>query len=322
MTRVPMLLFCSTWLCVALLSACQPSADKMMVLTTDASYSASLSNDGNIALVSTANNGVQVWDLTGPSISYQWLQGKQDNTSNVIDTAISANNTFAATMSSDSLAIWRLDDGSSVGWWSLPSYAQSVAIANNGQTLVGLVDGSVMSLSPQKNRLIQFLGHQEKVNSVSISADGETALSGGNDGKVILWNSQTGQPMQQWQMDSRLTKVLINDSGSLSFAADITGNANLWHSNSGDSLSQLDIKRRQMNFSAARFVKNDTQLLTGTPSKEIFLWQVDSGQQTGHWQVQLSKNTQNRGAVVYSAAMTTQGSIVSISSQGLIEYWQ
>ncbi|MCU7376040.1 hypothetical protein PEC18_35950 [Paucibacter sp. O1-1] len=162
-----------------------------------------------------------------------------------------------------------------------------------------------MSLSPQKNRLIQFLGHQEKVNSVSISADGETALSGGNDGKIILWNSQTGQPMQQWQMDSRITKVLINDSGSISLAADITGNANLWHSNSGDSLSQLDIKRRQMNFSAVRFVKNDTQLLTGTPSKEIFLWQVDSGKQTGHWQVQLSKNTQNRGAVVYSAAMTT-----------------
>ncbi|MCU7376041.1 hypothetical protein PEC18_35955 [Paucibacter sp. O1-1] len=78
-------------------------------------------------------------DLTYPSISYQWLQGKQDNTSNVIDTAISANNMFAATMSSGSLAIWRLDDGSSVGWWSLPSYAQSVAIANNGQTLVALL---------------------------------------------------------------------------------------------------------------------------------------------------------------------------------------
>ncbi|WP_445776453.1 WD40 repeat domain-containing protein [Shewanella sp.] len=322
MTQGSMLLFCSTWLCVWCLSACQPAPNKVIEITTDASYSASLSDNAQLALVSTANNGVQVWDLTGPNMSYQWLQGKKDDTSNVIDTAMSANNTFAATISHNSLAIWRLDDGSSVGWWSLPSYAQSVAIANNGQTLVGLVDGSVMSLSPQKNRLIQFLGHQEKVNSVSISADGQTALTGGNDGKVMLWNSQTGQPIQQWILGSRITKVLINHSGSLSFAADITGNAAIWQSISGSKVSQLNIVRRQMNFSSARFVKNDQQLLTGTPSKELFLWQINSGKALGHWQVQLSKNTQNRGAVVYSAAMTPQGTIVSISSQGLIEYWQ
>ncbi|WP_137227409.1 WD40 repeat domain-containing protein [Shewanella sp. MEBiC00475] len=314
--------FCSILFCVCLLSACQPSPSKVMILTTDASYSASLSDDGNLALISTANNGVQVWDLTGPSLSYQWLQGQKDNTSNVIDTAISANKIFAATISSNSLAIWRLDDGSSVGWWSLPSYAQSVAIANDGQTLVALGDGSVMSLSPKNNRLIQFLGHNEKVNSVSISADGLKALSGGNDNKVILWQAQTGQPIQQWQLSSRITKVLINESGSLSFAGDITGNATIWQSASGAALSQLNIIRRQMNFSSARFAQNDQQLLTGTPSSEIFLWQVDSGEKLGHWKVQLSKNTQNKGAVVYSSVMTEPGSIVSISSQGLVEYWQ
>ena len=322
MTRVPMLFFYSILFSVCLLSACQPSPNKVVILTTDASYSASLSNDGNIALISTANNGVQVWDLTIPSLSYQWLQGKKDNTSNVIDTAISANRNFAATISRNSLAIWRLDNGTSVGWWSLPSYAQSVAIANNGHTLIGLADGSVMSLSPANKRLIQFLGHNEKVNSVSISADGNKALSGGNDNKVILWQTQTGQPIQQWQLSSRITKVLINESGSLSFAGDITGNAMIWHSSSGAELSQLKIIRRQMNFSSAHFVNDDQQLLTGTPSREIFLWQVDSGEKRGHWKVQLSKNTQNRGAVVYSAVMTEPGSIVSISSQGLVEYWQ
>jgi len=322
MTRVSMLLFCSTLVLTGLLSACQPSPTQVHVITTDASYSASLSNDATIALVSTAHNGVQVWDLSHSSLSYQWFQGQQQNTSNVIDTAISANNLYAATISSHSLAIWRLTDGSSVGWWSLPSYAQSVAIANTGQTLVGLVDGSVMSLSPEKSRLIQFLAHKEKVNSVSISADGNSALSGDNDGKVILWQTQTGQPQQQWQLSSRVTKVLINDSASLSFASDITGNATLWQSDTGTLISHLDINRRQMNFSTARFVNNDQQLLTGTPSREIFLWQINSGKQVSHWQVQLSKNTQNRGAVVYSATMPAPGSIVSISSQGLVEYWQ
>jgi WD40 repeat protein len=322
MIRVPMLFFWSIFVLTGLLTACQPPATKVQVITTDASYSASLSNDASIALVSTAHNGVQVWDLTTSTLSYQWLQGQQKNTSNVIETAISANNLYAATISSHSLAIWRLTDGSSVGWWSLPSYAQSVAIANTGQTLVGLVDGSVMSLSPEKARLIKFLGHQEKVNSVSISADGNKALSGGNDGKVLLWQAQTGQPIQQWQLTSRITKVVINDSGTLSFASDITGNATLWQSGTGKPISHLDINRRQMTFSTARFVNHDQQLLTGTPSREIFLWQINSGKRLSRWQVQLSKNTQNKGAVVYSAAMIAPGSIVSISSQGLVEYWQ
>jgi WD40 repeat protein len=157
---------------------------------------------------------------------------------------------------------------------------------------------------------------------VSISADGNTALSGGNDGKVLLWQAQTGQPLQQWQLTSRITKVAINDSATLSFASDITGNATLWQSDTGKPISHLDINRRQMNFSSARFVNNDQQLLTGTPSREIFLWQIDSGKRLSRWQVQLSKNTQNKGAVVYSAAMIAPGSIVSISSQGLVEYWQ
>lgn len=109
------------------------------------------------------------------------------------------------------------------------------------------------------------------MNSVFISADGKRALSGGNDGKVMLWRAQTGQPIQpiqpiqEWQLTSWITNVAINDAGSLSFASDIIGNATVWQSDTGQSISYLDINRRQMNFSSARFVNNDQQLLTGTP---------------------------------------------------------
>jgi len=64
MTRVPMLFFWPILVLTSLLTACQPSATKVQVITTDACYSATLSNDASIALVSTAHNGVQVWDLT------------------------------------------------------------------------------------------------------------------------------------------------------------------------------------------------------------------------------------------------------------------
>ncbi|WP_434940056.1 WD40 repeat domain-containing protein [Shewanella sp. HL-SH8] len=315
MLRVLLLIFCS----ISLI-ACQPKADNTVVLTSDASYHATLSKDGQYALISTANNGVQFWSLADKAIKYQWVHGAS-NSSNVFDTAISTNNAYAATLSSDSVAIWNIDNGHSVGWWTLPAYAQSVAIANNGHALIGLADGSVMSLQPDNQGLIQFLGHQEKVNSVSISDDGLVALSGGNDGQILLWQAQTGQPLQQWQLDSRITKVLLSGDGTLSFAGDITGNAAIWQSNSGKKISALLIERRQMNVSSARFVNQNTQLLTGTPSKEIFLWQVNSGERQQRWQVEVTKNSQNRGAVVYSVTQPSTGKVMSVSSQGLLEAW-
>lgn len=304
--------------CAPLLAACQPKAADVRVITTDASYSADISKDATLLMVSTANNGIQLWDLQLNAIKYQWLHG-QSLTNSVIDTAISNNNRYAATLSSDSLAIWDISTGQDIGWWSLPSYAQQVAISDNGHALVGLVDGSVMSLSTKQNRLIQFLGHQEKINSVSISSNGTLALSGGNDGKVILWQTQTGQPLQQWQLDSRITKVQLSPNGKISFAADITGNASFWHSGNASEMSQLNIKRRQMNFSAATFNHDNSQLLTGTPSREVFLWDVASGKQLQRWQVQLTKNTKNKGAVVYSVALKQPDQVLSISSKGLLE---
>lgn len=314
MLRVLMLLFYAT-----VLSGCQKPAQEVFILSLDPIYSASLSQDASLALVSTANEGVLVWDLDQEKIKYQWRQG--EDSSNVIATALSPDAKFAATLTNASIAVWDVQSGESVGWWSLPSSGQALAIANTGQALVGLVDGSVLSLSANRQSLIKFLGHSEKVTSVALSADGLVALSGGNDAKVILWQAQSGQPIRQWRLESRIAKVQLNDSASLSFASDITGNGMLWHNDNGEVLSKLAIKRRQMTFTAVQFIDNDQYLLTGTPSKEIFLWHSQSGNKVARRQVQVTKDNQNRGAVVYSVTRQAPNRVVSISSQGLLESW-
>ncbi|QBF83624.1 hypothetical protein EXU30_13655 [Shewanella maritima] len=305
--------------CALTLMACQPKTKEFQAITTDAVYNADLSQDAQLLLISTANTGLQLWDLKQKSPRYNWNHGQENQANDVIDVAISPNNQFAASMTKDSLVIWQINDGQAVGWWSLPATARSITTADNGHTLVGLSNGSVMSLSVVQNKLIEFLGHQEKINSVAINAAGTLALSGGNDGKVILWETQTGQPLQEWQLDSRITKVLLNNAGTRSFASDITGNANIWQSGDGKKISSLDIKRRQINFSAAKFVSDDSQLLTGTPAKDVMLWDSQTGQLLGKWQAQVTKTTKNRGAVVYSVAMTQPDKIISFSSKGLLE---
>lgn len=307
-------------LCTTFLTACQPKAEDIQVLTTDSSYSASLSNNGKFALVATQNNGVQCWDLTSHTLRYQWIHG--DINTGVTSTAISPNGLYGASLSRDSVALWTIADGKSFGWWSLPSSGESVAVADNGALLIGLNDGSVMSLNANKTALIKFLGHTERVNSVALSADGRIALTGSNDMQAILWQAQTGQPIHTWDLGSRVTKVALNDSGSLSFTNGSTNEAKIWDNASGKLLNQLKINRRQMTFSAVRFTQQDSQLLTGTPAREVILWQRDTGKQIGKWQVALTKNSQTRGAVVYSVAIRDTNKVVSIGSQGLVETWQ
>ncbi|WP_394205104.1 WD40 repeat domain-containing protein [Shewanella waksmanii] len=313
MKKVVLLIF------AACLIACQPQGESQQLISQP-SYSATLSEDGSLALISTSNNDLQLWDLISLQQKYHWVHGT-DNNSDAIDTAISANGQFAASLSKHSVALWQIADGQSLGWWSLPASGQSVAVSDRGNLLVGLSDASVMSLDPSKQRLIQFLGHTEKVNRVAISADGYTAISGANDNQVIVWRADTGQPVQQWQLDSRVTQVALNQDASLAFASDSTNQAKIWQISNAAMVSQLKIKRRKMNFSTARFTNNNHWLMTGTPAREVMLWQVNTGNQLANWRVNRTEHAQIKGAVVYSVANKANHELVSLSSNGLLETW-
>ena len=305
-------------ICSIILTACQPSPHSTPIIY-EPSYSASLSSSPHFLLLSTASNNLQLWDLTSNTQRYQWFHGK--NNEQAIDTAISTNLKYAASLSRDSVALWSIEDGESLGWWSLPSTGQSISVANTGALLIGLTDGSVMSLAPQSNRLIKFLGHTEKVNSVAISDDGMLALSGANDNQVILWHAQTGQPIHRWPLPSRVIKVSISNNGQLAFGSDSTNQGIIWQTQNGQPLSQLKINRRTMNFSTARFTNDNTGLLTGTPAREVIFWQVSTGKLLANWRVSLTEHAQTKGAVVYSVSEAQNNQVMSISSNGLLETW-
>ncbi|WP_299795984.1 hypothetical protein [uncultured Shewanella sp.] len=314
-----MKIFFTLVFCALLVTACRPQAIDTYQLITEPSYDASLSEQGDMALISTANSGLQLWDLDTNQQMFTWIHGKSDNS--VVDTAISPDQKYAASLSRTSVALWNVVDGSSLGWWSLPSTGQSVALANTGALLIGLNDGSVMSLRPNNGSLIKFLGHSEKINSVSLSADGKLALTGSNDQHAILWNAATGQPIHDWKLDNRIISVALNQAGTLSFIGDSTNIAKIIDNRRGEQLSQLSIIRRKMNFSTARFSNEDTLLITGTPAREVIVWRVESGRKLANWQVQRTKRAQIKGAVVYSVANKDPDRIISISSNGLIETW-
>lgn len=308
-----------TIFCILAITACQPKPLSSVQLIDEPTYIASLSSDGKLALISTAQHGLQLWNIDTYEQKYTWSHQGKDN--DVIATSLSPNKKFAASMSRNSVVLWDINNGQSLGWWSLPSSGQAVAVADNGQLLVGLNDGSVISLNHQQQGLIKFLGHTEKVNSVAISADGKIAITGANDKTAIAWHTKTGQPIQRWPQDSRVIKVSISHDGQLAFINDSTNVAQVLSVTKGFKLSSLRIIRRKMNFSAARFSHDGKYIYSGTPAREVMVWDSYSGKNIAKWQVTRTNHAQIKGAVVYSVTSNNKQQIISFSSNGLVEIW-
>lgn len=306
-------------LCTILIISCNFEPLNVVKLTSSPLYSATLSQDGTYAILSSADDGLNYWDLIENKPIYRWFHETQHN--QVIHAAISANTQYAITLSHHSVAMWQLDTGKSMGIWSLSAKGQQVAIANNGAFLVGLSDGSVMFMSQTQQKLIKFLGHQEKVNAVAISNDGKLALTGGNDHQVILWNTHTGQIKQQWQLDTRIMAIALSDDKQYSFANDSSNQGIIWRNGNGSKLSELNINVRTQIFSYVQFINQGKQLMTGTSRQNIMLWRTKDGKKIAQWKVQATKNSKFKGAVVYSLAHKQPNQLLSISSNGLLETW-
>ena len=108
--------------------------------------------------------------------------------------------------------------------------------------------------------------------------------------------------------------------GKYAFTADSLKKASIWQLTSGDLVSQLQYIARQKIFSAVRFNQSSELLLTGSPSRQMDLWQVNDGQKLGSWLVEPRSGSRPKSAVVFDVAFVNQDqALLTESSSGLLE---
>ncbi|TMO91929.1 hypothetical protein CWC11_22285, partial [Pseudoalteromonas sp. S3178] len=86
-------------------------------------------------------------------------------------------------------------------------------------------------------------------------------------------DTRTGQVIHRFNHPSRVTKVALDDQGRFAFTADSMKKASIWQLTSGDLKAQLQYIARHKIFSAVRFNQDATLLATGSPNRELILWQ-------------------------------------------------
>ncbi|MBQ4834292.1 hypothetical protein J8L70_13650 [Pseudoalteromonas sp. MMG010] len=289
--------------------------------TSTGAFSSALSHDGKYSLISSINHGVALWDNQQHALKYLWSE-QQDQDSLVHTVAIAYDNSVAVTAEKNTFSVWSISTGENLGYYKIQtSSIRDIAISNQGRSvLYGRSDGVVVYIDLETARRIEFLGHQDKINTVDISPNGYYALSGSNDYAAYFWDTRTGQVIHRFNHPTRVTQVTLDSQGQYAFTADSMQQAHVWQLTTGDLVSKLKYIARQKIFTAVRFNQQGTLLATGSPNKQVDLWRVSNGEKLQSWQVTPRKGSRPKSAVVLDIAfIDDELSLLTESSSGIAE---
>ncbi|NRA54259.1 MAG: hypothetical protein HRU23_08970 [Gammaproteobacteria bacterium] len=306
---------------ILVLTGCsgQNDPDKYWQHSGTGALAAAISQDATLALVSSNAHGLILWDLTSNTQIHRWSQG-DDNL--VLFTDISDNNKYAVSADKTTFVVWEVSSGKALTYTKIRESAiRDIAIANNGDLLIGKVNGVVVHVNIFSGRRIEFLGHSEKINSIDISPNGRYALTGSNDYSALLWDTKSAQIIHRFIHPSRVSKVVLEPKGRYAFTADSKRLSAIWDLKTGKEVSRLQYMSRSRIFSAVRFSQDAKQLFTGNPGRLLNRWDVASGQQLQQWQVQPREDSRPPSSVIYSIGETKSGKLVTESSSGYAEFW-
>jgi len=309
------------------LSACKPSTNapqQRWQHAVDGSYAGSISNDAHYSVVSSIHHGISLWDLEKNALKFNWAQQQNSADNLVLAVDISNNNSHVLTASRENFALWNMNSGKSEGYWKVrESNIRDIAISNNGDyLLIGKGNGTVVHVSVDTGRRLEFLGHKEKINSVDMLPNGRVAISGGNDFIAYVWDTVSGQVVYKFNHPTRVSKVAIDAKGRFAFSADSMKSANIWDLKTGKLISRLQGTKRHEVFSSVRFSNDGKTLVTGAASKKVSIWDVATGKRLNYWYVTPKESKRPTGAVVYSVAFRDNSHILTESSSGYAELWK
>lgn len=310
---------------VAFTSACsyQEKAPDIWEYAQSGIYDAAYSDNARYVVVSTVNEGVHYWGLIENRSLYRWTHSK-NSVNRIEHIDFSPDGSRVITADKDTYVVWNTQTGRALGYWVVDADILDVAISNRGETvLIGLEDGRALHINQRTWRRLEVIAHgYEPVTAVELSPDGRLALTGGYDSRVMVWDTGNGQDLASFTHGARVTLLALDRQMKKVFSADSEAGAYIWRLDNGELLARLDMKPRVYVTSAARFSKDGTQLVTGTPAREVSIWDSRSGKRVQRWHVRTQGRWPPKGATVQAVAFTEDArSVLATASNGLGHRW-
>ncbi len=202
------------------------------------------SPDGRIIATNGADDAVRLWDTkTKRPVSTPLKSHVEVTTGRLPSVAFSPDGTTLATVTGDTVRLWRVKTGEPVG---------------------------------------QLDGHGQEVESVAYSPDGTTLATGSRDDTARLWNTKTGDPLTPPLAghSEDVLSVAFNPDGTTLATGSRDDTARLWNTKTGDPLTP-PLAGHSENVLSVAFHPDGTTLATGSWDTTVRLWDVQTGEPRG-----------------------------------------
>ncbi|MBD2255466.1 NACHT and WD repeat domain-containing protein [Nostoc parmelioides] len=171
---------------------------------------------------------------------------------------------------------------------------------------------SAVEISREKN-LLKGEGHQSPVESVAISTDGQTIISGGYDGTVRMWNRKgqpQGEPFKGHQ--GSVLSVAISADGQTIISGGNDGTVRMWN-HKGQPQGE-PFKGHQGYVSSVAISTDGQTIISGASDSTVRMWNR-KGQPQG-------EPFKGHQGYVLSVAISTDGqTIISGASDSTVRMW-
>lgn len=308
---------------VTLLSGCDDLTppDNTWSLALKGHYDAALSDDGSLAVIASINHGGSVWQLPQHERLYNWNH-KADEYSLFNHVAISGDGRYGATAEQDRLTLWDATSGKYVNFWALPADIRSLDISADGQfILAGLDNSTAVLISTAQGKGVRTFQTDDQVSSVSLSADNSLAMAGTRIGSVYLWNTTDGSVRGQWSHDNQIRSSAIAPDNRYAFSGAQAGSGVVVDLTSGQVAMRIDINRSgeiaAATYTAATFSSNQPQLVTGTSTGKLKLWDLSGQNVLADWEATKRNAWKPSGVSVQDIAFMADGKLRAVASNGL-----
>lgn len=306
------------------LGGCSGSNEsKLWELAVQGYYSSALSNNGRHAVIGSIYHGGSCWTLPKLERLYDWNHAA-GQLSALVAVDVAGNNKLVATVDDlRTIVLWDLNSGRSLAYWQAPGEISSLSLTQDGGlALLGVSsDTRAIVFNIKQGGIVRTIQHDDRVNTVAISASGDLGVTGSDDFTAKLWNLNTGELLHNWDLGNKITTVEISPDSFYVFISAQNGLAQIRDTKSGKLVQELNEYAHWMGrgetYTSARFSADSSKLLTGSNNREIKLYRIKNKKLIKRWFVSKRSWWSPTGVALQSVAFgDKKGSYFALGSNG------
>ena len=158
-----------------------------------------------------------------------------------------------------------------------------------------------------------LLGHTSYVNSVAVTPDGSTIISGSSDNTVRVWAASTGEELQKLEgHTSYVYSVAVTPDGSKIISGSYDNSVRVWDTST--SIVSQTLQGHTESVNAVAVTPDGSKVVSGSADKSIRVWATSTGEQL--------HSLEGHTEPVKAVAVTPDGSkVVTGSDDMTVRIW-